>query len=338
MSSQQPLLAEDIREQDPTLWAPAWLQAEDFRGHAVVPLQVEGGSVGVLVINQRQPRLFHQDDMRFLELMANQAAMGIEKARLHEEEIRMQAVEKELAIGRQIQLSLLPDTPPVVPGWEFAIFYQAAREVGGDFYDFFDLPGEPDRLGMVIADVTGKGVPAALFMARTSNMIRSAGLQIGSPSATLMRANDLLVKDRPFELLLTAFCAVLDTSRNRLVYANAGHNRPLWFQASTGLLQELNSGGLILGALAEIELEECEIDVGPGDLLIFYTDGVTEAMNASHQLFGEERLQATVKANIETSAQDILDAIVDAVRAFTGDTAQSDDLSLFVVRRSPVSP
>jgi sigma-B regulation protein RsbU (phosphoserine phosphatase) len=339
MLTQQPLLVKDIQDSDPTRWQPAWLRAEGFRGHAALPLLVDGHSVGVLVINQRQPRLVHRDDVRCLSLMANQAAMAIEQARLQQDEITMQTLEKELALGRQIQLSLLPSAPSLVPGWEFATLYEAAREVGGDFYDVFELPGEPGRLGMVIADVTGKGVPAALFMARSSALIRSAGLQVDSPSATLMQVNEsILKKDEPAELLLTAFYAVLDTSRGRLVYANGGHCRPLWFQAATGTFQELASRSVILGAFDRIELEEREIEVEPGDLLVFYTDGVTEAMDANGELFGKRRLQAVVGTDAGASAQQLLEAVVDAVQAFTGPDSQSDDIALLVVKRCHQDP
>jgi sigma-B regulation protein RsbU (phosphoserine phosphatase) len=330
----QPTLEEDIQQRNPTPAVPAWLQTEGFKGQAVVPLLVEGHIGGILMVHQRQPRLLDEKDLHYLRLMANQAAVAIEKTRLHREEIKVQTLEKELAIGRQIQLGLLPSAPPVVPGWEFATHYEAAREVGGDFYDFFDLPGDGDRMGLAIADVTGKGVPAALFMARSSTVIRSTGLQAGSPSTVLAQVNDLLHKDRPSELLLTASYAVLDTRHGRLVYANGGHCRPLWFQASTGQLHELDSQGFILGAFRGIAFEQREIDVEPGDLLVFYTDGVTESMDADHQIFGEDRLWDVIAANAGSSAQAVLDAIVDAVQDFAGSIAQSDDLTLFVVRRS----
>jgi serine phosphatase RsbU (regulator of sigma subunit) len=336
MCTQQPLFVEDIQETDPTPWAPAWVQAEGFRGHAVVPLLVNNHSLGVLVINQRKPRLLSKDDVRYLQLMANQAALALEKARLHEEEVRMRAMEKELEVGRQIQLSLLPGAPPVVPGWEFAIFYQAAREVGGDFYDIFALPDSPDRLGIVVADVTGKGVPAALFMARNSKVIRTNGLHFGSPAAALVESNESILRDQASGLLLTALYAVLDTGSGRLVFANAGHCRPIWLQAATGQSQELVSRGILLGALDGIELEEREIHLEPGDLLVFYTDGISEALNSEREFFGEERLEAVLAAAAGGSAQQVLQAIVDAVWDFAGNTAQSDDLTLFVARRTPL--
>jgi sigma-B regulation protein RsbU (phosphoserine phosphatase) len=334
LSDRQPLSLENVAELDMASWAPAWVLDEGFRGHAAVPLLVNNHSVGVLVVNQRQPRLLEEDDMHCLQLMANQAALAIEKARLHEEEIRARAMEKELEVGRQIQLSMLPAATPAVPGWEFAAYYRAAREVGGDFYDFFQLPDAPGRLGMIIADVTGKGVPAALFMARTSKVIQTIGLQSGSPMDTLRQTNRSIARDRGSHLLLSALYAVLDTGNGRLTYSNAGHCRPLWLQSDTGQVVELDARGIILGAVTDTYLEEDDLDLQPGDLLVFYSDGVTEAMNAQRDLFGEERLEALLAANRGRSAQQVLEAVVDAVQAFGGDQPQSDDLTLIVVRRS----
>jgi sigma-B regulation protein RsbU (phosphoserine phosphatase) len=334
LSDREPLAVENVQEHDMPAWAPNWVQEEGFRGHAAVPLMVNSHSVGVLVVNQREPRLLKEDDMHCLQLMANQAALAIEKARLHEEEVKARAMERELEVGREIQLSMLPASTPVLPGWEFASYYQAAREVGGDFFDFFELPDAPGRLGMVIADVTGKGVPAALFMARTSKVMQIIGMQSGSPLETLRQTNESMMRERGTHLLLSALYAVLDIHSGRLVYANAGHCWPLWLQSATGQVVELDARGVILGALTDTYLEERELDVQPGDLLLFYSDGLTEAMNATRQLFGEERLAEVLAANQGSNAQEMLEAIVDAVRDFCGDTPQSDDLTLFVVRRS----
>jgi serine phosphatase RsbU (regulator of sigma subunit) len=335
MRTRRPLLVADIEKSDPAPWLPDWLRKEGFRGHAIVPLIADGRAVGALVVDTRQPRLPDEGEVRFLRLIANQAAIAIEQARLHQEEVERQRLEKELAVGQQIQLSLLPKACPVVPGWEFAAFYQAARLVGGDFYDFFELPGEPNRLGMVIADVSDKGVPAALFMALSRTVIRNTALGGRSPSATLIRANELILNDSWAEMFLSAFYATLDTRSGRLVYANAGHNRPLWLRVATGECQQLAARGIILGMLEEIELEERQVELAPGDLVVFYTDGVTEAMDADEQMFGEARLQKVLAANARAGAQQVLQAVVEAIRAFTGDTPQSDDLTLFVVKCCP---
>ena len=334
MRSQQPLLVEDIEAGDAVTCGADWLRSEGFRGHAVVPLVVDSRSIGALMIDMREPRLLDGDEVRFLRLMANQAAIAIEQARLHQEEIERQRLEQELAVGRQIQRSMLPQGCPVVAGWEFASFYQAARQVGGDFYDFFELPGGPGRLGIVIADVADKGVPAALFMALSRAVIRAAALDGHGPSATMAQANELIVKDSRDSLFVTAFYATLDTRSGRLTYANAGHNRPLWRRAGTGAVEELAARGIALGVLEDVEMEECEINVAPGDLLLLYTDGVTEAMDAGGRAFGVERLREIVAAHPDAGAEGIVSSVVDAVQSFTGGAPQSDDIALFVVRRS----
>jgi sigma-B regulation protein RsbU (phosphoserine phosphatase) len=339
MRTQQPLLVEDIQAGNEAGNAGTcgadWLRSEGFRGHTVVPLVVDGRSIGALVIDMRQPRLWDEDQVRFLRLMANQAAIAIEQARLHQEEIARERLEQELDFGQQIQLSMLPEDCPVVPGWECAAFYQAARQVGGDFYDFFELPGKPGRLGLVIADVADKGVPAALMMALSRTVVRTAAADGRSPSAALTLANELILKDSRGDLFVTAFYAALDPS-GRLTYANAGHNRPLWLRSRTGQIEELAARGIALGVLEDIELEEREIDVTPGDILMFYTDGVTEAMDADGQQFGAQRLRQVLAASPGASAPATLTAVEDALRAFTGDTPQSDDIALFVVRRRPL--
>jgi serine phosphatase RsbU (regulator of sigma subunit) len=333
MRTRQLLQVEDIQACDLDLWTSDWLRAEGFRSHTVVPLIAEGLAIGAMVIDTYQPRLMDEDEVRFLRLMVNQAAIAIEKARLRREEIKQQRLEQELAIAQQIQLTFLPKVMPLVPGWEFAAYYQAARMVGGDFYDFFELPGEPGRLGMVIADVTDKGVPAALFMALSRTLIRTTALNGRSPGAALSRANQLILNDSQASKFVSTFYAALDTGGGKLAYANAGHNPPLWLQVATGELRELAGRGIVLGLFSDIVLEEREISVAPGDLLVFYTDGVTEAMNADKQLFGEDGLRAAMTANPEASAQEVLDGIMQAVNTFTGNTPQSDDLTLFVVKR-----
>jgi sigma-B regulation protein RsbU (phosphoserine phosphatase) len=333
MHGREPLLAEDIESGDARTCGAEWLQSEGFRGHAVVPLVVDSRSIGVLMIDMRKSRLWDQDEVRFLRLMANQAAIAIEQARLHREEIERQRLEQELAVGRQIQFSMLPEGRPAVPGWAFDAFYQPARQVGGDFYDFFELPGEPGRLGIVIADVADKGVPAALMMALSRAVIRAAALEDRGPAATLRQANQLILKDSRDSLFVTAFYAVLDTGSGRLTYASAGHNRPLWLRVGTGEVQELAARGIALGAIEEAELEERAIDLASGDVLVLYTDGITEAMDADGEPFGVGRLRQVVAAHPQASPEQVVAAVEGAVSDFTGGAPQSDDIALFVVRR-----
>jgi sigma-B regulation protein RsbU (phosphoserine phosphatase) len=334
MQTQEPLFIEDQQTNDPTPWTADWITVEGFRGHTVVPLIADARSIGVLMVDTRQPRQLSEDEIRFLCLMANQAAIAIEKARLHQEALKRQRLEEEMAVARQIQFSLLPEVCPTIAGWEFAAFYQPARQVGGDFYDFFDLPDERGKLGMVIADVADKGVPAALFMSLSRSIIRSKAIVPDiNPAEVLKRANRLILKDSRARLFVTACYALLNAHTGRLVYSLAGHNRPLWWQAVNGVCTELTGRGTVLGIFEEVELEEREVDILPGDFLVFYTDGLTEAMDAKHQLFGEERLQTVICQHANADPLQIISAIVEAVQTFTGGAPPSDDLTLFVLKR-----
>jgi serine phosphatase RsbU (regulator of sigma subunit) len=336
MHSQRTVLTQDLQQHDPTSWGPAWVLAEGFRGHAVVPLIVDGHSIGALVIDSRQPRLLDENEIRLLRLMANQAAIAIEKARLQTKEIERLQMEHEMELGRKIQLSLLPESCPSVPGWEFAASYQAARLVGGDFYDF--IPLAPSRLGLLIGDVVGKGVPAALLMALSRTTIRTMAMSGHGPADILKQANDLILRDSRSDLFfLTAAYAELETQSGRLTYALGGHNRPLRYRNDGGEIEQLTAESMFLGSWANIELEERAIDVAPGDLLVFYTDGVTEAKNKQRELFGEARLVAAIANLAGASAHQVLDGILAEVHSFVGNATPSDDLTLFVVRRLPAA-
>lgn len=335
MLTQEPLLIEDLVTDDPTPWSAEWLRAEGFRGHTVMPLLVEGHAIGTIIINTREPRLFNENDLRFLRLMANQAAIAIEKARLQRQEIQRQRLEDELSVGQQIQLSLLPEECPMIEGWDIAAAYKPARLVGGDFYDFFDLEDDSEQLGLVIADVAGKGVPAALFMALSRSLIRTVAMSGRQPADVLARSNRLIYNDTRSKLFLTAFYAKLNLRTGQMAYANAGHNWPLWIHAQTGQVTLLKAKGIVLGAFEEVDMEQKEMQLAPGDLIIFYTDGITEAMNAEHQLFGMDRLETLVMSNPQARSQQVIDTVVEAVEEFTGGTLQSDDFTLLVIKWQP---
>ncbi|MDM8518643.1 SpoIIE family protein phosphatase [Anaerolineales bacterium HSG6] len=299
-----------------------------------VPLKMQDKVMGVVMLGRASNKqIFTASDEKLLMALASQTAIAIDKAWLHKQEIKRQRIDKELAVGQQIQLSLLPESSPEISGWEFASVYQSARQVGGDFYNIFELPGSPRRIGMLIADVTGKGVPAALFMAFSRTIIHTTSLHGENPATVLQQANRLIHQDNRSKIFLTAFYAILEIETGRLTYASAGHNWPLWVPAESGECRELSAVGFLLGAFDEIELEEREIQVKIGDVLAFFTDGVPEAMDVKGSMFGEERLQTTLAQSYQGGAKDVLQATVDTVQKFTGNTPQSDDFTLFVVKR-----
>ena len=302
-----------------------------------VPVRAGEKVLGVFVLGRKRGRrIFTAGDEKLLLGIASMAGVALERARLHEQETQRLRLEEELAVARRIQLALLPPGVPVVAGWSFAATYQAARQVGGDFYDFLPLAPDARRLGVVIADVTGKGVPAALMMAYSRAVVRAESMAGRSPVDVLERTNRLIMQERQTRLFLSAFYADLDLDSGRLVYANAGHDAPLWISADGRDCRELDAHGVILGAFGDIGLEPGEGNLEPGDTVVLYTDGVTEARNAAAQLFGDERLvnaitQAVADGN---AAQGVLDSVVGAVTAFTAGADQADDLTIVVVQRS----
>ncbi len=297
-----------------------------------VPLSVKGDVLGVMLVEEADTsRGFSGRRLEIITGIAHQAALAVQNDRLQQEMTERERLERELQLAHEIQQTFMPSQLPHLPGWELAVLWRAARHVAGDFYDFFELPG--GRLGLVIADVADKGMPAALFMALTRALVRAAALEKKSPAAALARVNDLLVPDAQHGMFVTAVYAVLSLETGELVYANAGHNLPLLLRSRTGELEQLGKGGMALGVLEGTRLEERSVSLGPGDDLIFYTDGVTEAFSPQDDIYGEERLRATIQATASSSAQALLDGIDDSVSAFVGDTPPSDDLTLMVLLR-----
>lgn len=338
MRAQQVLVVEDLDAHSPSLWSADWLEDEDFKAMAIVPLIANGRSIGALVIDSRRKRTFTQAEIRLLRLMANQAALAIEKARLHQAELQQQRFEEELAVGRRIQLSMLPDKTPDLPGWQFATRFEAAQQVGGDFYDFFLLPGSPGRWAIGIADVSDKGVPAALFMALSRTTIRNVALRGRSPSEVLTWANRFIQEDSQADMFLTAFYGELDSVTGRLTYASAGHNPPLWWQAAKSDFTQLQPTGPLLGVLEHAEVPETAIELAPGDVLVLYTDGVTESLDAEYHEFGLHRLQEVVAAelvaNPQASAAELMEAVMRSQQEFVQETTQFDDMTLFIIKRT----
>jgi serine phosphatase RsbU (regulator of sigma subunit) len=302
-----------------------------------VPVRAGERVLGVVVLGRTAGRrLFTAGDEKLLLGLASQAGVALERARLHEQETVRLRMEEELAVARRIQLALLPAHPPVVPGWSFAATYQAARQVGGDFYDFLDHAVDRRRIGLVIADVTGKGVPAALMMAYSRAVVRAESMAGRAPLDVLANANRVIVQERQTRLFLSAFYGELDLDTGRLTYANAGHDAPLWIDAGGRASRELDGHGVILGAFNDIGLESHEILIQPRDTVILYTDGVTEARDHERELFGDERLVSAACAAVASSgsAQEVLESVVGAVADFTAGAEQADDLTVVVVQRA----
>lgn len=236
----------------------------------------------------------------------------------------------ELRIAHEIQMSFLPERLPEVPGFELAALSLPAKEVGGDFYDAIPLPG--GRTALTIADVSGKGVPAALFMALSRTVLRANALVSRSAREAVREANVLITEDAKSGMFVTVFYAVADPIERTLTYVNAGHNPPLLFRAGGGRPAGLKGTGIILGVMPEAEYGEETIHLKSGDLVLLYTDGVTEAINSGEEQFGEARLIETVVNSLDRSPTGIIENVRDAVMEFSGDEPQFDDLTLMALR------
>jgi len=258
----------------------------------------------------------------------NHMAVGLERGR--QLEIERQRIESELGLARRIQARLLPPGPPTVTGLELAGTSESAREVGGDYYDY--LPLGDGRVALVIADVSGKGVGAALLMSAFRASLMSQDLRHDTVATVLARLNRFLHRSVEPGRFVTAFLAVLDGTSGRLVYSNAGHNAPLLLSAD-GTLRRLEAGGLILGILEDGAYETGEAVLACGDRLVLFTDGVTEAMDEHDEQWGEERLIELVRAGAALDGATLIERIVAAVRRFEGDRGASDDVTLIVARR-----
>jgi sigma-B regulation protein RsbU (phosphoserine phosphatase) len=279
--------------------------------------------------------------LNILSGLAQQTATAIQSARLHAESVERQKLEQELQVARQIQASFLPDAAPRIPGWDLAAYWEGARQVSGDFYDFVQLPSDKradKRWGFVVADVADKGVPAALFMALSRTLVRTMAISGSDPAEVLAEANDLIMTNARSDLFVTMFYAILDPQEGVLTFANGGHNPPLLFGNGARDVVYLSAQGMALGVLTGIELEQRETSLAPGDVLLFYTDGVTDALNHATEEFGLERLCRVVHAHQTESATDIMRAINRDVADFVGDTPQFDDYTFVVLKRQGTQP
>jgi serine phosphatase RsbU (regulator of sigma subunit)/transcriptional regulator with GAF, ATPase, and Fis domain len=264
--------------------------------------------------------------------IAHQISLRLENTRLIDEAATRRSFERELLMARNIQSSFLPKTLPTHPGWEVGVTWGMAREVGGDFYDIIPLPdgSEGPRWGFVIADVADKGIPAALYMALCRTLVRTVAINRIDPGITLTRVNRLLFADAEAEIFVSLFYAVLEPKTGKLTYANAGHNPPLLFEP--GLRASLlTEHGMVLGVLEEQNYTSFTKSITPGQLLVLYTDGITEATGAGSDFFGLHRLENLVLGMQKWDAQGVADLIAKRVSIFSGTSELSDDITAVVL-------
>jgi serine phosphatase RsbU (regulator of sigma subunit) len=280
-----------------------------------------------------------------VQSLAAQVASALHRARVHAQTLHNQRVEQELALAWQIQRSFLPDHLPDIPGWQLAATLEPARETSGDFYDVIPLP--KGKWGIVIADVADKGMAAALYMALSRTLIRTYAAEYGTQAELVLgAANRRMMVDTHADLFVTVFYGILDPVAGTLTYSNAGHNPPyLLGSRDSDSLRSLGRTGMALGVVEDVVWERKAVQIAPGDVLVLYTDGVTDAQNAHEVFFGEERLLELVRASAATlanrdlskgqgfSAQSVQEALTMGIHGFVSDAPQFDDITLMIVVR-----
>jgi phosphoserine phosphatase RsbU/P len=327
----EPILAPDVRKD------PRYVEANpEVRSELAIPLVYKGEVIGVLDLEHTRVNYYNEDHQRTLSTLASQVAISIANAklyqRIHEEEQRM---ERDLDMARQVQLRLMPSHPPKLERVEIAAEFVAARSIGGDVYDYLDYG--PGRSALAVGDVSGKAAPAALYAALVSGILRSLAPQRLSPAAMLAALNDQLQERKLDSQYVTMLMAVWDDGNQTLQIANAGSVQPLFVAANPDLTQPptvrtILAEGFPLGLFPNAEYEEFTLSTRPGDLIIFFSDGIVDAINATGDMFGDERLKSLLESQHHPTARSTVDAILKAVSDFQSGTAHFDDETVVVLR------
>jgi sigma-B regulation protein RsbU (phosphoserine phosphatase) len=319
-----PVISPDVRND------PRYVNArEETRSEMVAPIISNDEVIGVFDLESDKLNAYDSDDLQVLLLLASQVAIIIEKVMLHEQLIEKKRLEGQLEVARQVQLELLPASDPKLEGFDICAWNFSTEEVSGDYYDWVSI--YEDQIGLVIADVSGKGVPAALLMAFLRASLRAA-IHIGyAPHISMAKVNYLLWESIERNQFVTAFYGVLDASNKTLAYTNAGHNPPLVMNAD-GTANFIERGGLPLGMFRNTRYYEYYQSIEPGQTLVLYTDGVTEATGIKDEEYGRDRLEEAVRANRHLSAKELIAAIQQDVLAWTDGRGASDDMTFFIVK------
>ena len=317
------------------LASPALQAMKDAGVKLAIPLVSQGELVGLLNLG---PRLSEQDystdDRGLLNTLATQSAPAVRVAQLVQDQ-QIQArenerIQHELRVAQLIQKTLLPKDLPALTGWKVNAYYQAARQVGGDFYDFIYL--DDGRLGLVIGDVTDKGVPAALLMATTRSVLRAVAQRVVKPGQVLERVNEIIYQDIPPKMFVTCLYALLDPKTGQLLYANAGHDLP-YHRHQMGGVSELRATGMPLGLMPGMKYEEKETTLAHGESILFYSDGIVEAHNSDRGMYGFPRLMKLIGEYEEEDS--LKDVVLEDLAEFTGPGwEQEDDITMVTLQRS----
>ena len=298
-----------------------------------LPIHTKSGKIiGVFQLLNKKNGVFSEDDTRIMHAFSIHAAIALENARLYEQEREKIRIERDLLAAREVQMSLLPPHPPVIAGYECAATALPAREVAGDLYDFIRLG--PTQLAVSVGDVSGKGLPAALLMAHIQASVRDVAHEAADAGTCVTRLNARLCASTAPEKFVTMVYGIFDTEHHTFRYCNAGHNPP-YLVSAEGQLRQLDAGGTLLGIIDGMEYSEETVSLAAGEMLVLYTDGISEATNAQKELLGDDRLMEICTENRGRSAGAVRDAILSAVAHHQGAEPAADDMTVLVIRRLP---
>jgi sigma-B regulation protein RsbU (phosphoserine phosphatase) len=325
--SGQTVYIEDVPN-DPRVRYPDEARREGLASGLIAGMFYRGKPIGVLRVYTGERHRFSPFEAGLLRAMAAQAASAIETARLYQEELQAERVRKQIMMASDVQRRMIPAAPPRHSNLTFGTVYQPSLGVGGDFYDFIEL--QDGRLGVAIADVVGKGIPAALMMASVRSVLRATATQTASLARVIERVNRHLSRDTLVSEFATLFYCVISNDGRRLTYCNAGHNPPLVLR--NGTIRELAEGGLVIGIHRDEHYGQSQVRLQAGDVVLLYTDGITEALNFEGRRFGVERLKESLRKYGNLEARPIANNILWDVRRFVGLAEQSDDQTMVAIK------
>jgi phosphoserine phosphatase RsbU/P len=334
VDSLEEILQPTIVKADSENYAISILHKKNYK--VLIPIRNNGNIESVVCLGSRLNKNdFSNEDLQFLESILNLSVISLDNTILFNEYIEKQKIENELKIAREMQMALLPKTLPKINNYEIAAVNIPAMQVGGDYYDIIKL--SENKFAFAIADVSGKGTPASLLMSNIQSAIHSF-LKIYDENTfdltdATQKINELIYENTTVEKFITFFWGILDTDKSKFTFINAGHNPPMHIWSNNITL--LDKGGLMLGVLGnDIFYESGEIRFNDNDILLFYTDGVTEAINSENDEFGEERLRNAVTKNSNKSPEEILDYIIKDIEGFAKGLSQHDDITLIILKKS----
>ena len=322
----EPVLSSNVDDDD---WGKiASVKRIGLRSVMCAPILLKEEIIGVIYVDSRiRLSSFTPRDLELLNAIASTAAIAIENARLYELAVEKGRMERELQVAFDVQASFMPDYTPELPGWEFAAYWEPARMVSGDFYDFIDFDGH--EAGVIIADVSDKGMPAALFMALARSTLRGSIFATRDPALAVARTNLLLCEDSNGMFVSLFYARV--SARGNVLFVNGGHNPPLLY--SGGTFDLLERTGVILGIFEDITFTNAECTLQPGDFLFMYTDGVNEAVSPEREEFGLHRVMETLSSVADQPAEAMLDALKQKLADFTDSAPLFDDITMVLIKR-----